>query len=267
VDYEELGRAEIFPGEICWTTPSLNDGRLFLRSPTHAACVFIGTSQTAFDRPLSPLPPASSIHITKSIDWNWWVGGERECPFDLPDFKELATWYVFSLVAVFLPASLIAFTVYGLLRHRSAAERTGQIVFWSACFFLGITATPIGNRFWPTFVFTWPASLLIAQQLAFYMIFRRQNRPEDSRMPLLALITGLGFVAVCLTYFHVCRLLGMAMQWLFLLGFVPSWPLAIPAAYYLERRPRLIRDVILVTAVYTLFFWTCGGYILWRSFR
>jgi outer membrane protein assembly factor BamB len=265
--YEELGRAKIFHGEICWTAPSLNDGRLFLRSPTHAACIFVGTPGTSTSRPLPELHPASTIQTTRPVDWNWWVGGERECPFDLPDFKELATWYAISMLGVFMPAGLAAFAAYGLLLffRRGSAEKIGQMVFWTLCFIMGIAATPIANRMCTTFVFTWPVSLLVAQQLALMSIFNRQNRPDKKGMRLLSLIAGLGFVAVCLSYFHVCRQLGMALQWYFLLGFVPSWPLAIPSAYLLARRPRLLRDVLLAAASFTFFFWSCGGYILWKS--
>ncbi|MGD0516349.1 MAG: PQQ-binding-like beta-propeller repeat protein [Thermoguttaceae bacterium] len=265
--YEELARSEIFQGEICWTAPSLNNGRLFLRSPTHAACVFVGATGASADRPLPVLHPASAVYRTQSIDWNWWVGGERECPFDMPDFRELETWYAISLLGVFVPSGLAAFAAYGLLHffRLSRAEQIGQMVFWTACFVLGIAATPLANRLCPTFVFTWPVSLLAAQQLALASIFYRQNRQGDNRAILLSLFAGLGFVAVCLSYFHICRQLGMALQWTFLLGFVPSWPLAIPAAYLLARRPQLFRDVMLAAAVFTLFFWSCGGYILWRS--
>jgi outer membrane protein assembly factor BamB len=265
--YEELGRAEIFHGEICWTAPSLNDGRLFLRSPTHAACVFVGTPGASTSRPLPELQSASAIQTTRPVDWNWWVGGERECPFDLPDFKELAAWYAISILGVFLPACLAAFVAYGLLllARRGSAEKIGQMIFWTLCFIMGIAATPIANRLCSTFVFTWPVSLLVAQQLALMSIFNRQNRPDKKGTRLLSLIAGLGFVAVCLSYFHVCRQLGMALQWSFLLGFVPSWPLAIPSAYLLARRPRLLRDVLLAAAAFTLFFWSCGGYILWKS--
>jgi PQQ-like domain len=267
--YEELGRSKIFNNEICWTAPSLSDGRLFLRSPTHAACVFVGMPDAYSTRPLPALNPASSAYSTKSIDWNWWIGGERECPFDLPDFKELESWFFISMLGVFLPSGLAAFAAYGLLHffRRNSNYRIGQVVFWSACFMLGIAATPLANRLCPTFVFTWPVSLLVAQQLALASIFNRHNRPGDNRATLLSLIAGLGFVAVCLSYFHVCRQLGMALQWIFLLGFVPSWPLAIPSAYFLARRPKLIRDILLAAAVFTLFYWSCGGYILWRSVR
>ena len=145
------------------------------------------------------------------------------------------------------------------------AEIIAQIIFWSACFILGVAVTAIGNRVWPSFVFTWPVSLCIAQQIALTVAFYSHQRPGVRRWQMLSLITGLGFVAVCLTYFHICRRLGMAVQWTFLLGFAPSWPLAIPAARLLSRGPRLIRDILMAAAVFTLFYWACGGYVLWRS--
>ena len=56
--YRELCRADILPGEICWTAPALNRGRLFLRTPTRAACVFVGSAgSVAAHRCRRPDPP------------------------------------------------------------------------------------------------------------------------------------------------------------------------------------------------------------------
>ena len=40
--YRELGRAQVFSGEICWTAPCLHRGRLYVRSPTRLACLDLG---------------------------------------------------------------------------------------------------------------------------------------------------------------------------------------------------------------------------------
>jgi outer membrane protein assembly factor BamB len=268
-DYAERGRAMIFPGERCWTAPALCRGRLFLRSPTQGACVFVGAPRSAAAASLPTTRPVSTISTPWRIDWNWLLGGERECLFDPPDWSELAAWYTAALGGVFLPAGVAAFIAFGLLRlcRPSLAEGTAQAVFWIGCFLSGFFATTIINRMGSTFIFTWPVCLLIAQQLALATLFAQKRHPEKNRFLLLSLAAGLGFVAVCLVYFHACRQLGLALQWGFLLGFVPSFPLAVPAAFWFARRPRLLRDVPLAAAVYTLFFWSSGGYLLWQGFR
>ncbi|MBN2577900.1 MAG: PQQ-binding-like beta-propeller repeat protein [Pirellulales bacterium] len=267
--YEELGRAAIFPGEICWTAPTLSRGRLFLRSPTRAACVFVGTARSPGADMLPPGRPAASAPRPWRIDWNGLLGGERECPFDPPDFPELAASYAVALLGVFLPAGLAAFTAFGLARlcRFPRSEFLGQTVFWTACLVLGVFAAGIINRRQTAFVFTWPVCLLTAQQLALTALFYQKRHPERKRLSFLSLAAGLFFVAVCLTYFHACRQLGLALQWSFLLGFAPSFPLALPAAYWFARRPRLLREIPLAAAAYTLFFWSAGGYLLWKGFH
>ena len=55
------------------------------------------------------------------------------------------------------------------------------------------------------------------------------KRPSRT-VRLIILALAVLFLAACLGYFHLCRQLGLAMQWIFLIGFLPSWPLAVPAA-------------------------------------
>jgi outer membrane protein assembly factor BamB len=267
--YEELGRVKIFSGEICWTAPALSRGRLFLRSPTRAACLFVGTAKSPGAASLNLSRSASSASSAWRIDWNNLLGGERECPFDPPDFAELRASYAAALLGVFLPAGLAALVVYGLFRlfRSSKAELIGQTVFWTACFILGVATTAVLNRAATAFVFTWPVCPLAAEQLVLTALFYQKRHPERPRLQLLSLAAGLAFVGVCLTYFHACRQLGLALQWSFLLGFFPSLPLALPAAFWFARRPRLLREILLVAASYTLFFWSAGGYLLWRGFH
>lgn len=50
-----------------------------------------------------------------------------------------------------------------------------------------------------------------------------------------------------------------------LMGFLPSWPVAIPAANRLTRRGRLWQDLLWAVAAFTLFFWSAGCYLLLRA--
>ena len=73
------------------------------------------------------------------------------------------------------------------------------------------------------------------------------------------------FLAVCLAYFPACRRLSLAIEWIFLLGFLPSWPIAVPAAYRLRTAGHLLRDFLWAALGFSAFFWAAGGLMLWRT--
>ncbi|NLX98883.1 MAG: hypothetical protein GXY83_22260 [Rhodopirellula sp.] len=73
------------------------------------------------------------------------------------------------------------------------------------------------------------------------------------------------FLTTCGLYFHVCRQAGMAVQWVFLIGFVPSWLVAVPAAYAMLRRREMAFDLAWVLASFTAYFWACGAFSLWKA--
>ena len=73
------------------------------------------------------------------------------------------------------------------------------------------------------------------------------------------------FLAVCLTYYLVCRRLSLAIEWIFLMGFLPSWPIAVPAAYRLQRPGHPIWDFVWATASFSAYFWSAAAMILWKA--
>ena len=267
--YEELARAEVFGGEICWTAPSLSRGRLYLRSPSQAACVYVGRPEDLDRRRFGDVRPASEIPKSKPVDLAWLVRGEREYPFDLPDLHELSLWYAFSAAGVLGVSALIAMLVYvaGWMRWPEGARRSGRVVFWVAAFGLGIAGTGIFNRHWHEFVFTWPVALFVAHQVALLAIFRQARRADGVKSQWVSLVAGLFFVAVCLGYFVVCRQLGLAVEWVFLIGFLPSWPIAIPAAIRLARARHPAADVLWALLSFSAYYWATAGYVLWRAWR
>ncbi len=109
--------------------------------------------------------------------------------------------------------------------------------------------------------------LFAAQQFTFAVIVWANQSRQRRGATLLALGAGFGFLAGGLGYFQLCRTVGLAPLWLFLLGFVPSWPLAIPAAYRIARRGSLLRDFLWTWAGFSLYFAACAGYIFWRSWK
>ena len=54
--FEELGRTQVFQGEICWTAPALDRGRLYLRSPDAFSLHLRGSPGKARRRTTSSSP-------------------------------------------------------------------------------------------------------------------------------------------------------------------------------------------------------------------
>jgi hypothetical protein len=235
--------------------------------------------------------PASEIPKSQRVDLSWLVGGERPFPADPADQDELVRSYFVCLVGVFGVALVLALVPYwlGRMRGRTTSRGLSHGVFWVSAFVLGVGLTPLANATTERFVFTWPASLFVVHQLALMAILRSRSHRAKQRFPWIPYLAGLAFLAACLTFFHVCRSLDLAVQWVFLMGFVPSWPIAIPAVLGfrpepnevhhgpVERKPRhqvlealfglvLYRHVmgtfLWTTAAFSAFYWAVGAYIL-----
>jgi outer membrane protein assembly factor BamB len=116
---EELARTEVFRGEICWTAPCLHHGRMYLRSPTKLACLYVGKPESLEIAARKQAQPTSAIPKENRLELNWIVGAERDAAFDLPDAKELTAWYWCCVVAIGISA-FVAAIVYGILRFRGA---------------------------------------------------------------------------------------------------------------------------------------------------
>jgi len=292
--YEELARAEVFPGEVCWTAPTLYRGRLYLRSPTQATCLYVGRPERLDKETLAAARPVSQIARAKPVDLTWLVGGEREFPYDAPDLVELARWYVFSLIGVLAVAGAVAAAVaggFGLFwrrRPRSAPGRGAAAadppaaaeprpatarfgwtlfwtVFWMVALVLGVAGTPLYNRLGSGFVYTWPTSLFVAQQLALMAILDARRRPDCRRSSRRSLAAAILLLGLCLAYYDACRRLTLAITWVFLLGFIPSWPLAIPAARSLLGGSRPAVVFLWTLLAFSLYFWASGGFLLGRA--
>ena len=267
--YDELARTIVFQGEICWTAPALDRGRLYLRSPTRAACVYVGRPDRLDVRQRRTARPTSSIPQSPRLNLARFVGGEREYAFDPADAGELGRWFAFSLVGVLGVAALVAATVrlpVGM-KWPSAGPRVGQGVFWSAAFILGVFGTPVFNRWTGSFVFTWPVCLFVAHQVTLNTVVWANRATSLKRAPWMALLATCLLVGVCLVYFLVCRRLSLATEWTFLLGFLPSWPIAVPAAYQFQRGHRPFRNFAWTLLAFTAFYWSAGAWLIWQAGR
>lgn len=265
--YQELARTTVFGGEICWTAPALAHGRLYLRSPTRAACVYLGRPELLNARQRSAARPASETGSSGRLDLVWLVGGEREYAFDPAGPKELWRWFAYSLVGVLGVATMLAAAVRLLTRRKwpAAAPRLGGAVFWTAAFVLGVAGTPVFNRWAGPFILTWPVCLFVAHQVALNSVVRSGRPTELGRSPWTSMLAACFFIVVCLGYFLVCRRLSLATEWAFLAGFVPAWPIAIPAAYRLRHNDRPWANLAWTLAAFSVYFWSVGAYLIWRA--
>jgi len=58
--------------------------------------------------------------------------------------------------------------------------------------------------------------------------------------------------------------LDLAVLWVFLIGLLPSWPLAVPAAYHLSGDRLPWWDVAWALASFSAYFWATAAFIAWR---
>jgi len=262
--YEELARSPLFRGEICWTAPSLCRGRLYARSPTQAVCVFLGTPNRLSAEQQVAATPSSLTPQPTRFDLLRLVGGEREYPFDPPGRRELRWWYIRTLLGVFVPAGVLAMCMQLAVRVRWPLRSSivGRVAFWCGAFVLGIAATPIWNRICEGFVFTWPASLVVALQALILVILWAQRHDRRKRARWLSLLGTIAFTAIIAGYFQVCRLLGMAMQWVYIPGLIIGFLVATPVGFLLARWGRPWSDWLGATVSFTVYFWA-SGWLLW----
>ena len=267
--YEELGRVKLFGGQSCWTAPALHDGRLYLRSPTQAACLYVGRPELLGSEELDRAQQASEIPKMKRLDLPRLIGGEPDAMFDLPDAGQLRIWYFLCLVGVFGAAALGASAGWYVtgVKYPRAARSVAHGLFWPIACVLGVAATPWANRYWGEFIFTWPATLFATQQIVLMAISSPGQQAGRARSTWLSMTAALLFLGTCLGYFHVLRALSLPLLWVFLIGFLPSWLAAIPAARRLRREGRFSVDLIWTAVAFSAYYWTAGAYIIWKASR
>ncbi len=264
--YEELARTQVFSDEICWTAPTLHQGRLYLRSPSKVACLYLGMPERLSDRQRAAARATSEIAGSTAFDFTRLVGGEREFAFDPPDLRELGRWYGFSMLLLVM-AGAVGTLIHLALRFKwpVAAQRLGRIGFYLAALLLAAAGTPVFNRCFDPFIFTWPACLFVVHQVTLNVVVWSGRRPEYKGSRWLAMLAALFFLAMCLAYYLVCRRLSLAIEWIFLMGFLPSWPIAVPTAYRLQRQGHPIWDFLWAVASFSAYFWSAAAVILWKA--
>jgi outer membrane protein assembly factor BamB len=265
--YEEIGRLQVFHREICWTSPTLHRGRIYLRSPTRAACLDVTRAISPYPEtnPKAPPAPATAPPASEPFDLVRLIGREREYPFDPPDLNELTRWYLWSLGA--LAAAGLAAWLAGLACRRTGgspsllAARVPAALFWLLAIMLGLAATPVANWVSDGFVFTWPLAVFVVHELVLAAVVSSQRISGQRVARWVGPAAAVGLVAAFAAYYDLCRLLNLPMAWVFLIGLIPSWPVAVPLAHRLGRIQGVLSHWFWASAAFTLFFWASAAWL------
>ncbi len=263
--YEELARTAVFLGETCWTAPAIHNDRLYLRTPTRAACVHLGKPTALSDDERVTMIPTSEIKQSRRINLNVLLGGEREFLWDPPDVNEHTRCFVASLAAALVPAWVVAAALFCLLRWLGPAQasRAARVAFWVAACVMGIVVTPVLNRSFDEFYFTWPLSLSVGL-LALVTTIMWAEKHENRRLARWATRgLGIAFLIAVALYFAACGRLGLPLHWVFITGLIPGALIALPAAAVIARSKPWIVITPIMTALYFAGYYWCSALLLY----
>ena len=238
------------PGPTAGSTCGAHEGRLPLPRPAR-----------------NPQPRVARRRATRRrgpqaerFDYTRLLGGEREYPADRPTPARARRVVRVSWSAVFGCRGLRGRRLPALRRRFPVAARRGsRVVFWIAAFAAGL---PPPRSQHPRRRSSLPGRPACSSST------RSRWSPSSSVPARVEHEVGGGFPRrrACLRrspgYFHVCRVLAMAAEWVFLLGFLPSWPIAIPAALRLRGDVHPVED-LLGTLSFSLYYWAAGAYLIW----
>lgn len=282
--YDELARVSVLAGDICWTSPALHRGRVFLRNESQAACLFIGAPEL-LDRTAGPAPinvadiPQSEYHDLAQL-----LGVEPEYAFDVPSRQWFQEWYLVSiaiLVASAIAARLIRFVARLVSsRQRPAAESPtdfpgmpenltrispkNDFVFYSLAFLAGAIGTTTLSVWRNDFVYTWHICLFVLFHATVSQVKFKKGQAGRSDI-WRARGTALLFIAACVGYFLLCRRLSLVFEWAFLGGFPAALPFALVRVAVARTGRRLsLVEFLLTLAEFSAFYWSSVGLLAWR---
>lgn len=265
--YEELARSQVFGGEICWTPPALHRGRLYLRTHSQAACLYLGTADLL---PTAPdLPTLTVADIPRSADWRWEsiLGVEPEFAFDVPSLRWLRNWYIAGLSILCGVATLVQIVMVGsrLTRRQPIRAEAAWFAFWMASFVLGAVATTPLSLWKGEFVFTWPVPLFVAFHATMFHARLRRNDAIIPSSRWRERAVAAMFLIVCVAYYMLCRRLSLVFEWVYLCGFVAAVPVSIGEQQLVRRgwNAPLVHAVFLPLG-FTAYYWTSVGLLFWK---
>lgn len=264
--YEELARTQVFQGEICWTPPALLDGRLYLRTQSQAACIYLGEPERLVKHSAAELFTVDDIPRGTDLRWESLLGVEPEYAFDVPSLRWLRNWF-FTGLLILAGSAVLTGGMVALSRCKAVPVLTSQsawVVFWLLSFIGGAVAMTPVSLWRQEFIFTWPVSLFVAFHATLHSARLRRGSPLPAgSSPLRELTTVCLFLIACVTYYLLCRRLSLVFEWGFLCGFAAVVPFALA-----ERRltgdgmaRRLARAVCLLLG-FTAYYWSSVAVLL-----
>ena len=268
--YDELARTQVFRDEICWSPPALDQGRLYLRTQTQAACIQLGRLRLNEQQPVKTV---ASIPRGRSFDPTPLLGGEREFPATTPEWTEFGVWYLWSVAGIGL-ASLLSVLAAGLVWcvRRPTGDPGTQMptaieksVFWLTVVLVGAIGSPLLNQWQSEYVFLWPIVLWAALQLTLLSTVWAERQANRNRARWVSRLAGVIFFGVSGLYFHLCRRLGLSIEWGFLSGLLPAFPFVAMTAWEQHRPSRFRRwlDPLCAIGSFTAYFWSVAVFIKW----
>ncbi len=283
--FTELARTTVFRDEICWTPHALHRGRLFLRTQSRALCLYLG------EKPLTPTTATTAVADLRPVRrFNTYrlLGGEREYPATTPEWDEFQAWYKWSLLglatsaaAALILASLAASIRWIWIRFRSRSSPRDaeppvvppgfhwrwawRVCFWSTAMLCGMSGSAILNPRMVDYLFSWPLALWVVFQVTLMTISWCERQPEKRRARWWSRGAGLILIGTSALYFHLCRSLGLSIEWSYLLGFLPAFPVAAICARLLTINHRYfwLADPLLATVSFSNYFWACAWFMKW----
>ena len=263
--YEELARAPVFPGEVCWTAPALYGRRLFVRNHTRAACLWLGDP--------NELTAAQRGTATASLARP--AGRDRAQPvwsgraLYAPTLAHMRRWFAFSMLGVLAPSAALALLAW-LAARRKRPDRAlarARATFAAAAFLLGAGGTVVASRAAGEFVFTWPVALFVAFQATALVAagarYGGGSEMKRARWHSRAAIVGLA--VLCGVYAYLCRELAIMMGYGFLAGLVPAFPVAALAAWRMRVRQRAWADLLWTAVSFSAYFWASAAFTVWKT--
>ena len=181
-----------------------------------------------------------------------------------PTLRHMVRWYAVTMVAVVAPAAAAALALGAALRRtRPQRSTAARALLWTALLALGFAGTPLASLAAGEFIFTWPAAVFAAYQMA--VLAAAQAKEGGRRTRWRSRLAAAALVAVCLAYGYLCRRFGVMMGYGFLFGLVPAFPAAALVAWRMKVRPGAWSDAAWTAGVFSAYFWASAAFTVWRT--
>lgn len=250
--YEELCRAQIFSGQVCWTSPTLHRGRLYVRNHVYAACIYLG--------PPERLSPGAAQQIRMAVTVV--EGFERRFSavwrgiwLESPTAGEMLHWF---------GVCLCLFAASGLLVLLLSLRRSGigrlRLLFWGSAFLFGAVGTPAITFTSGRFAFTWPVCLFSAYTVVLLVAGTARGGGAKRRWLARGLLCS--FAALCLGYYHLCLRLSTPMGYGYLIGLLPALPVVVLASRRMLARSHAWCEVVWAVVSFAVYYWASALVIL-----